>query len=84
MNRIFYKKNGKPLTAEQISKAFNAIYDNPKHKVAFKPAEIMERIGGTLCDCYGEGEFVLLSVKECKELGKRYMVCTKCGEHSHL
>lgn len=79
MNKIFLNETApKPLTQEGLNKKWQDIgyfddYDS-------------SRIEGDMCDCEGNGEFVLLPDDDeaVIEGGKPYMVCRKCGLYSHL
>jgi hypothetical protein len=67
----------------------NVVYENEKdyeNKTVFATSKTTDRLEGDLCGCNGNGEFVLLPEddKICIEGGKRYMICQKCNQYSHL
>lgn len=82
-NLVFKDKNSKiPMTKEELAEFY---WDGDKAKIE-KYGYDMSRLSGNLCNCCGNGRFVLekvtLSDNEIKE--KQYMKCKKCGDYSHL
>lgn len=83
LNPVFKDENSTiPMTEEELA---NEIWYGDKEKVK-KYGYDMSRIAGDLCDCFGNGRFVLeKATKEDKNIGqKRYMRCKICGKYSHL
>ena len=83
MNKVF-KDNNNEYTAKELIYAFG--FDSDKYVGKISESEMMERLEGNHCECYGNGEFVLLPADhpDCVEGMKRYMQCRKCGGWSHL
>ena len=82
-NLVFKDKNSKiPMTNEELAEFY---WDGDKAKIE-KYGYDMSRLSGNLCNCCGNGRFVLekvtLSGNKIKE--KQYMKCKKCGDYSHL
>lgn len=84
-NRIFLPK-GNEITNDNRTLIYALGFDTNKYIGKIYPTEMQERIQGNHCDCYGNGEFVLLPKDDpmVKEGMKRYMRCRKCGCYSHL
>lgn len=61
-------------------------FDTPKYKGKITNDEIKKRITGDLCDCHGNGRFVLLPItdNDVQKDRKRYMQCKACGGWSEL
>ena len=82
-NLVYKDENSKiPMTEKELA---NEIWYGDKEKIE-KCGYDMSRISGDLCDCFGNGVFVLEKAsEEDKKIGqKRYMRCKKCGQYSHL
>lgn len=82
-NLVFKDKNSKtPMTKEELAEVY---WDGNKEKIK-KYGYDMNRLSGNLCNCYGNGRFVLEEINsnadKIKE--KQYMKCKKCGDYSHL
>ena len=80
MNLIFSQTNlSVPLSPSDLTIIWNDFYN-------VKSDYDLSRINGNLCDCNGNGQFILLpSTHEAVlEGGKLYMVCRRCGDSSHL
>ena len=85
-NKIYLSGNQEPLDPYQIvAEARKMLPKRCRYNLtALGYMGPNSRISGVLCGCEGNGEFELLPVEECREGGKRYMRCRKCGEYSHL
>lgn len=82
-NLVYKDENSKiPMTENELA---SEIWYGDKEKIE-KYGYDMSRISGDLCDCFGNGVFVLEKAsEEDKKVGqKRYMRCRKCGKYSHL
>lgn len=83
-NNLVFKntRSRKPMTERELAEEF--WYGN-KAKMK-KYGYDMNRLSGELCDCDGQGRFVLEEPTEYdKKIGqKRYMKCRICGNYSHL
>lgn len=82
-NLVFKDADSKiPMTEDELASEF--WYGDIK-KIK-KYGYDMSRISGDLCDCFGNGRFVLEETnEEDKKIGqKRYMKCKICGKYSHL
>jgi len=88
MNYVFATQDSeRPLSPQELAYEANAIYSN-----GYEPLSEWDfegegsRISGDLCDCAGDGTFLLTPVYSPSNLegGKRYMQCMKCGCWSHL
>lgn len=83
MNLIFKNKNMNiPMTEQELA---NEFWYGDKEKIK-KYGYDISRISGDLCDCDGNGRFILEeATPEDKKIGqKRYMQCKICGNYSHL
>ena len=86
-NRIFLPDGKTEITNEPRKLIYALGFDSNKYIGKIYAFDMKERISGKgHCDCYGEGEFVLLPVDhpDVIEGQKRYMKCRKCGCFSHL
>lgn len=82
-NLVFKDKNSKiPMTKEELAEAY---WDGDKEKIE-KYGYDMSRLSGNLCNCSGNGRFVLeeINSSDGKIKEKQYMKCKKCGDYSHL
>ena len=82
MNKVYNNINDTtPLTLKQL-KVEAGFKDRNGNLYEYDGS----RITGNMCDCRGNGEFVLLPKDDPAviEGGKRYMECRKCGMFSHL
>lgn len=84
MNKIYKTKTAKrPLDIVKIR------WEHAFHKLendTLTDEQMQSRITGSMCQCNGNGEFILLPLtnRGVTTGGKRYMYCKICGEHSHL
>ena len=84
MNRVFYE-NGIELNALDMALEANAIIKSRPFR-SFDYQGKDSRVSGVMCDCFGDGEFVLFPKDhpDVVDGQKRYMQCRKCGCISHL
>lgn len=76
------EKSIMPMNQQELA---NEMWYGDKEKIK-KFGYDMSRISGDLCDCFGNGRFILeRETLEDKKMGqKRYMKCKVCGKYSHL
>ena len=76
------EKSIMPMNQQELA---NEMWYGDKEKIE-KFGYDMSRISGDLCDCFGNGRFILeRETPEDKKMGqKRYMKCKVCGKYSHL
>lgn len=87
MNRVFLPDGKTEITDNNRALVYAMGFDTNKYFGKIFPGEMQERIQGKgHCDCFGDGEFILLPKNHPDVIDgqKRYMKCRKCGCYSHL